>query len=115
MLPGASTIKEEAYFNEVSAGEAPTPQAFFDFFAELLNFVVLRGVNKTFSALEFSSLGSFPLFRAGGLGDGNLGDTGGDNNEVLVLQVEVGEVGVFGKLFGRDFLLSKLGTWLQVG
>lgn len=117
MLPGASTIKEDAYLNE---GSAPTTtptlaQAFFDFFDELVALFVHLGVKTTFSALEFSSLGSFPLFSAGGLGDGNLGDKGGDtSDEGLVLhEVEVGK-GKEGK-GGEEMGDFNLGTWLQVG
>lgn len=121
MLPGASTIKEEAYFNAVSAPTSATlVQAFFDFFDELVADLVLDlGVKTSFSALEFSSLASFPLLTAGGLGDGNLGDKGGDGDEGLILPelLEVGngkggkggeEMGDFGMLFVIDFRLSKL-------
>lgn len=70
-------------------------------------------VKTTFSALELSSLGSFPLFCAGGLGDVNLGDKGGDtSDEGLVLhEVEVGK----GKerKGGEEIGDFKLGTWLQ--
>lgn len=115
MLPGASTIKEDIFFNILSAeGAAATePLDFFDFFTELVNLVVHRGVT-TFSALEFSSFGSFPLLNAGGLGEGNLGEMGGER-EALVLGLGRGEgrgVGARGswELFLRDFLCSKLGN-----
>lgn len=120
MLPGAPTILEDEYFKDVSAAGLT---AFFDFFTEVVDLVVQRGVRITFSVLEFSSLGSFPLFIAGGLGDGNLGETGGETVEGLVLEALSGigkanggeDVGDFGEHCLSDIRLSKLETRLQVG
>jgi hypothetical protein len=114
---------EEQYFNwKVSTeGAAATPPDFLDFFIELACLVEHCGV-KTFSALEFRPSGSLFLFSAGGLGDFNLGEAGGDNEKgfVLGLAVSVGEgrdggEGIFGEVFFAELRLSKLETWLQVG
>lgn len=80
----------------------------------------------TFSELEFKPLGSLPdLFIAGGLGDFDLGETGGVVNEALVLilgLVLVEEAFDNGRGGGggvdnflRQLRRSRLGTRLQVG
>lgn len=74
------------------------------------------GVITTFSELEFSPLLSLPLFIACGLGDFGFGETGGVNG-VLLGRGGGGDGGEsdFGDTFLTEFLLSRLGTRLQVG
>lgn len=90
-LPGVSIIMEEQYFNwKVSIeGAAASPPDFFDFFIELACLFEHCGTVKTFSALEFSPSGSLFLLIASGLGDFNLGEIGGDNEEGFVLGLAV--------------------------
>lgn len=125
MLPGASTIIEERYFNvKVSTGGAgPAPPAFLGLFIGVAG-LVEHGGAKTMSALEFSPLGPLFLLSAGSLGDFNLGEIGGDNEGfALALAVSVGGVegvdfgegALVGELFLTELRLSKLKTWLQVG
>lgn len=142
MLPGASTMREEEYFNEeddkFSAEFVTFPPLldFLDFFTEVTDdFVVLLGVT-TLSTLEFNPLGSFPLLVAGCRGDFSLGDAGGVVvTEALilgllfppVLLVIVAPAGAddgngcngvleeFVEDFFRELRLSKRGVRLQFG
>jgi inactivated superfamily I helicase len=88
MLPGDSTNKEECFIAKGSTEcGTPTVLDFLDFFTKLaVTFVVLRGV-QTFSALVFNPSGSFPLLTAGGTGDFNLGEIGGDSPEGCLVLV----------------------------
>lgn len=67
-----------------------------------------------FSELELSPLLSLPRFIGGGLGDLDFGETGGVN-EVLLRSGGDGGERDFGDSFLIEFLLSRLGTRLQVG
>ena len=128
MLPGDSTNKEECFIAKGSADcGTPAVQDFFDFFTKLaVTFVVLRGV-KTFSALVFNPSGHFPLLAAGGGGDFNLGEMGGDSSEGCLVFVPAALPagcinGICGTAAGSgagdfagesllsEWLLSKLGT-----
>lgn len=119
MLPGASTIKDAIFFITFSAEAAPATLDLFDFFTELVNLVVDLGVRINFSRLELSSLWSFPLLSAGGRGEGNLGEMGG---EIAGLVFGDGSGDSKGggirdswEVFLRNFFCSKLGNWLPVG
>lgn len=119
MLPGASTIKEDIFFITLSAEAAAATLDFFDFFTELVNLVLDFGVRINFSRLELRSLGSFPLLSAGGRGEGNLGEMGGEIAGLVVVagsgESKGGGIRDSWELFLRDFLCSKLGNWLPVG
>ena len=75
--------------------------------------MVFLGVT-IFSELELSPLLSLPRFIGGGLGDLDFGETGGVY-EVLLRSGGDGGERDFGDSFLIEFLLSRLGTRLQVG
>jgi len=86
-----------------------------DFFLSRVGGVLMVCLGVTiFSELEFSPLLSLPLFVARGLGDLDFGETGGVS-EVLVGSGGEGGEYDFGDTFLIEFLLSRLGTLLQVG
>lgn len=85
-----------------------------DFFLSRVGVLMVCLGVTIFSELEFSPLLSLPLFIGGGLGDLDFGETGGVN-EVLIGSGGDGGKGDFGDTFLIEFLLSRLGTRLQVG